>query len=65
MVCAQDSQTREVIIKVVRRSSDEYKIHRFLQNCPEAFDEDNFCCVLPPVDIIDFMEDHAFVVTPR
>jgi hypothetical protein len=54
-----------VIIKVVRRSSDEYKIYRFLQDCPEAFDEDDFCCVLPPVDIIDFMDDHAFVVTPR
>ena len=65
MICAQDSQTREVFIKLVKRQSDEIKIYRLLKDTPSAFDEENFCSVLPPVDIVDYDEDHVFIVTPR
>jgi hypothetical protein len=65
VVCAQDGETREVFIKLVKRHSDEFRIYELLKNTPSAYDEENFCCVLPPVDFLGYGNDYVFVVVPR
>ena len=65
LICAQDQQTREVCIKLVLRDSDEFRIYEMLRNEPSAFDESDFCCVLPPIDFLYYGDSHVFVVCPR
>ena len=65
MLYAQDAETHEVVIKVVARDTDSYSIYKMLRDTPEAFDDENFCGILPPVDLLDYDENHVFVVLPR
>ena len=65
LICAQEQQTREACIKLVVQDSDEFRIYEMLRNEPSAFDESNFCCVLPPIDFLYYGDSHVFVVSPR
>ena len=65
LLYAQDAQTHEVVIKIVARDTDSYAIYKLLKESPEAFDDDDFCGVLPPVDILEYDKNHVFVVLPR
>jgi hypothetical protein len=61
---AQDAQHRHVAIKLVKDSSQEYNILRFLSQQPSLYSPDTFPCIIPPIDFLEF-EGHWFVVMPR
>ncbi|OBZ77645.1 hypothetical protein A0H81_02476 [Grifola frondosa] len=46
---AQDSQGRNVAIKVIKSDSEEERIYRHLLQCSELFNPDTFANVLPPL----------------
>ena len=64
-MCAQDTKTREVMIKPVLLDSDEHRIYELVKSSPAAFSEDDFCCVLPAVDILEYDNEIVLAVMPR
>ena len=55
---------RDVILKLIRTNSHEYKIHEELLRCSVLFGQE---CpgVLPPVAILGSSYDFSFIVMPR
>ncbi|PIL33038.1 hypothetical protein GSI_04487 [Ganoderma sinense ZZ0214-1] len=61
---ARDSYMRDVMIKLVKKGSEEHGIYQDLLHCSELSGQD-FQGVLPPVAILDSQHDFSFVVMPR
>ncbi|PIL33028.1 hypothetical protein GSI_04477 [Ganoderma sinense ZZ0214-1] len=61
---ARDSLTRDVMIKLVKKDSDEYRIYQDLQGC-SAVSGNALRGVIPPVAILDSQYDFSFIVMPR
>ncbi len=55
---------RDVMIKLVKKGSDEHRIYEDLLHCSELSGKE-FHGVLPPVAILDSQHDFSFVVMPR
>ena len=53
------------MIKPVLRDSDEHRIYELVRSSPAAFSEDDFCCVLPAVDILEYDNEIVLAVMPR
>ena len=60
----RDSHMRDVIIKIVKRGSEEFHVYEELLHCSELWGPD-FHGVLPTVAILDSPYDFSFVVMPR
>ncbi len=62
---AQDAEHHNLLIRVVQKGSDHYRIfQRLLQD--DAFsDPETFPCVLPPTAILDTPHRYSFVIIPR
>ncbi|KAI9067541.1 hypothetical protein FKP32DRAFT_1609404 [Trametes sanguinea] len=60
----QDTGLRDVVLKVTRRGSEEYRICQRLLASAELFNLETFPGVLPPVAILDTPYDYAFIVMP-
>nr|VWO98223.1 Methyltransf_11 domain-containing protein [Ganoderma boninense] len=61
---ARDALTRDVVIKLVKKGSDEHRIYQDLQDC-NARSENALQGVIPPVAILDSQYEFSFVVMPR
>ncbi|PIL33029.1 hypothetical protein GSI_04478 [Ganoderma sinense ZZ0214-1] len=61
---ARDSYMRDVMIKLLKKGSEEHGIYQDLLHCSELSGQD-FQGVLPPVAILDSQHDFSFVVMPR
>ncbi|OBZ77033.1 Cell division protein kinase 2 CRK1 [Grifola frondosa] len=61
---AQDSQGRNIAIKVIESDSEEEKIYEHLLHCMELFDPETFANVLPPVCILRSSYKLSFVLMP-
>ena len=61
---ARDSHMRDVMVKLIKKGSDEHRIYEDLLHCGELSSEE-FHGVLPPVAILDSQYEFYFVVMPR
>nr|VWO98242.1 N/A [Ganoderma boninense] len=61
---ARDSCMRDVMIKLVKKGSEEHRIYEDLLLCSELSGPD-FQGILPPVAILGSEHDFSFVVMPR
>ncbi|KAM5542806.1 hypothetical protein V8D89_003767 [Ganoderma adspersum] len=61
---ARDSLMRDVMVKLVKKGSDEHRIYEELLHCSDLSGRD-FQGILPPVAILDSQYDFSFVVMPR
>ncbi|PIL33032.1 hypothetical protein GSI_04481 [Ganoderma sinense ZZ0214-1] len=61
---ARDQHMRDVMIKLVKKDSEEHRIYEELLSCSE-FSERNFPGVLSPVAILSSQHDFSFIVMPR
>ncbi|KAI0743609.1 hypothetical protein C8Q80DRAFT_1220561 [Daedaleopsis nitida] len=65
LACAQDDVGRDLMLKLVDKDSDQYRIYkRLLQNWDLFCDPRTFPCVLPPVDILDTPHNYSIVTMP-
>ncbi|KAF9484222.1 hypothetical protein BDN70DRAFT_872923 [Pholiota conissans] len=64
LIFAQDSESRHVCIKLLRPNSDEFKIINFLHQQTKSWNEKNFPCVAPVLNILS-NESFHFAVFPR
>ncbi|OBZ74118.1 hypothetical protein A0H81_06460 [Grifola frondosa] len=60
----QDTEGRNIAIKVIKSDSDEEKICNHLLQCSDLFHPDTFANVLPPVSIFKLPHQLSFVVMP-
>ncbi|PIL33007.1 hypothetical protein GSI_04456 [Ganoderma sinense ZZ0214-1] len=60
---ARDAHMRDVMIKLVKKDSDEYHVYQELLSCSHSSGAD-FQGALPPVAIFDSYHDFSFVVMP-
>ncbi|KAJ3501983.1 hypothetical protein NLJ89_g9094 [Agrocybe chaxingu] len=63
-IFAQDSRGRHVVIKIVQRDSEEYRILDFLRQHVDWSDFDNFSYVIPVLDLLPY-EGNWLAVMPR
>ncbi|OBZ76979.1 putative sulfite reductase [NADPH] flavoprotein component [Grifola frondosa] len=61
---AQDSEGRNVAIKVIEADSEEENIYNHLLHCSILFNSDTFANVLPPLCILKLPHQFSFVVMP-
>ncbi|KAM5542805.1 hypothetical protein V8D89_003766 [Ganoderma adspersum] len=61
---ARDALMRDVMVKLVKKGSDEHRIYQELQRC-SALSGNAFQGVIPPVAILDSQFYFSFVVMPR
>ena len=55
---------RDVMLKLVKKGSDEHRIYEDLLHCGELLGK-KFQGVMPPVAILDSQYDFSFVAMPR
>ncbi|KAI0355651.1 kinase-like protein [Trametes cingulata] len=60
----QDSAGRDVLVKIISKSSSERDINEYLLSRVECSKPDSFPSVLAPSAIIDTSHDYAFLVMP-
>ena len=61
---ARDSHMRDVVLKIVKKGSDEHRIYEDLLHGGDLSGKE-FQGVMPPVAILDSQYDFSFVVMPR
>ena len=65
LACAQDDAGRDVMLKLVDKDSDQYRIYEELMREQAIFrDYSTFPCVLPPTKILDTPHQYAIVAMP-
>ncbi|OBZ76394.1 hypothetical protein A0H81_03786 [Grifola frondosa] len=60
----QDSQGRNIAIKVIKSESEEEHIYNHLLKCPELFCTETFPNVLPPLHVLRISHQLSFVIMP-
>ncbi|KAI0780201.1 hypothetical protein C8Q74DRAFT_1263745 [Fomes fomentarius] len=65
LACAQDSAGRDLMLKLVDRDSDQYRIYdELLDDIDNFTDFATFPCVLPPTGIFDTPHNYSIVSMP-
>ncbi|KAI0780199.1 hypothetical protein C8Q74DRAFT_1263737 [Fomes fomentarius] len=64
IVFAQDNLGRDVVLKVAKKESNEYRIYQKLLGADELFQDGDFRGVLPPVAILDTAHGFSVIVMP-
>ncbi len=63
---AQDAECRDMVIRLVQKGSDHYRIFQRLLKDEILFrNTADFPCVIPPVAVIDPPHKSAFAMSPR